>query len=209
MPIGGNRLANKTTPSLRLPNQVFGQPIQFWICLIRGIFAILLGLILLLQPEKTLPWLANFMGAYWLTSGVISLRFGSSGRRSSRMAILAGIIGILAGVITLARKLFQSQVATEFVLFLLGIIILLTGMLHALGGFRKRADMEREWTWTSFLLGIFEFILGLTLIITPLENGPVVYYSASTWALLGGFILIGDAIYARRQHALHTKMTNP
>lgn len=46
----------------------------FWIVSVQGILAIGLGAVLLFQPDRTLPMLANFMGLYWLTSGVISLR---------------------------------------------------------------------------------------------------------------------------------------
>jgi uncharacterized membrane protein HdeD (DUF308 family) len=166
---------------------------------VRGIVAIILGIVLLLQPEKTMPLLANFMGIYWLTSGMISIRFGASGRRAGRLAMAAGVIGVLAGITTLGRLLFTAWIASEILLILLGVIIFLTGVLHAFGGFRKRITEEREWTWTSFLLGIFEIILGLALVITPLKLGPVAYLAASIWALLGGLILISDAMYIRQQ----------
>jgi hypothetical protein len=41
-------------------------------------------------------------------------------------------------------------------------------------------------------------ILGLMLVIEPMGRGPLVYFAASIWALLGGAILIGDAVRQRR-----------
>ena len=67
--------------------------IAFAITLIRGILAVALGVGLLLSPEKALPILGNFMGMFWLASGVISLRWGAVGERPRRIAVLAGIIG--------------------------------------------------------------------------------------------------------------------
>lgn len=112
--------------------------------------------------------------------------------------MIAGVIGVIAGLAMLGRPLFASWVAEEILLSLLGVIILLTGALHASGGFRKRTTEGREWTWTSFLLGIFEIILGLNLIISPFNPDNWVYLTASIWALLGGLILIGDALYLRQ-----------
>jgi uncharacterized membrane protein HdeD (DUF308 family) len=129
---------------------------------------------------------------------VISIRFGASGRRAGRLALIAGVIGVIAGLAMLGRVLFASWVAAEILLSLLGVIILLTGVLHASGGFRKRSTEGREWTWTSFLLGIFEILLGLNLSISPLNPENWVYLAASIWALLGGLILIGDALYLRQ-----------
>jgi len=49
-----------------------------WITFFRGIVAISLGLALIVNPNKTLPLLANFMGFFWLTSGALSIRLGFS-----------------------------------------------------------------------------------------------------------------------------------
>ena len=45
--------------------------------MVRGALAIFLGLALFFLPDKkSRPMLANFMGFYWLVSGVVSLRWG-------------------------------------------------------------------------------------------------------------------------------------
>jgi len=43
-------------------------------------------------------------------------------------------------------------------------------------------------------MGTFEILLGVLLIVEPLGRSATFYLSASVWALVGGFILIGDAI---------------
>lgn len=172
----------------------------FWITLVRGIFAISLGAALIFQPDKSLPILANFMGIYWLISGLVSVRWGAAGRGSDRLALIAGIVGVVAGVGVLGRSFLTARAAEDIVLSLLGVVILLTGVLHALDGFRSgRDDLTREWTWPGFLLGLFEVILGLLLVFSPVERGPVTYIAAAVWAFLGGAILIGDALYLRQQ----------
>lgn len=170
----------------------------FWVTLIRGIFAITLGAVLLLQPEQTRSVLANYMGMYWLMSGLVSVRWSVSSRRRPGLALLAGIVGIVAGLGMLSRNAFSQWASLDLVLSLLGLIILLTGLMHIFGGFRE----VRERRVSSTLLGLFEAVLGLVLIWARLERGPLLYIVAATWALLGGIILVGDALYLRRQARL-------
>ena len=175
----------------------FGQ-VGFWITLIRGIFAISLGLALLVQTDKTRPLLVNFMGFYWLASGIVSIRWGIYGRRPRVLAVLAGVIGVLAGLVTVTRRLMFRFLEELIVVYLLGGVILLTGVAHMAGGFREGPGSGRQWSCFSFLLGVFEVVLGGLLLLSPLELGPAVVWAAGIWALLGGLILIRDA---RRQRA--------
>jgi len=177
------------------------QNVVFGITLFRGMMATTLGLALLFLPDKTLPVLANFMGMFWLASGVISLRWGASGERAHGWALLAGVIGVLAGITMLSAPLLERWVAQDVMLSLLGVIILLTGILHAFGGFRIGEGEHRKWSTTSLALGVFEVILGLMLIVEPLGRSDFFYLVVSVWALVGGFILIGDALRLRRASA--------
>ena len=168
------------------------------ITLFRGLFATILGLVLLFQPEKTTPMLGNFMGMFWLASGLISLRWGASGERSRGWALLAGVIGVLAGLAMLSRSLLNEVVPNDVMLSLLGVVILLTGCLHAFGGFQVGEDKHRKWSSTSVVLGVFEIILGVMLIIEPLGRSTAFYLAATIWALMGGFTLMGDAFRLRK-----------
>jgi uncharacterized membrane protein HdeD (DUF308 family) len=144
--------------------------IAFGITLIRGFLAILLGSILLLQPDKTRVMLGNFMGLFWLTSGIVSLRWGVSGKRARVWSILAGVIGVMAGIGFLSRGFATEWVAEELLFSVVGGIVLLTGIFHIFGGFRVGDHQQRKWSITSFLLGIFEAVLGIMLIVEPMRR---------------------------------------
>ena len=47
---------------------------NFFLPPLRGLLAVTLGVALVFQPDKTRPILANFMGMFWLASGIVSLR---------------------------------------------------------------------------------------------------------------------------------------
>jgi uncharacterized membrane protein HdeD (DUF308 family) len=178
----------------------------FVITLIRGILAVSLGVMLLFQPERTRPMLANFMGMFWLVSGIFSLRWGASGERAQRVAIIAGVVGVLAGLATLTRGLTNAWVREDILLSLLGVVILLTGILHAFGGFQI-GKAHRRFMLTSVLLGAFEFVLGFVLIVEPMGRSFFFYLIVSIWALIGGFILITSAIRLRGVNEVQEKDT--
>ena len=191
----------------------------FWITLVRGLLAISLGVALIFQPDKARPMLVNFMGMYWLVSGIVSLRWGVRGERARGLSLLAGAAGMLAGIGMLSRRFTRGIAGDDVLLSVIGLIILLTGVMHIFGGFRtgqvetdpasqnRPRGLPRTWSWTAFLLGVFEIVLGIMLVIEPLGRGPVVYFAASVWALVGGAILIGDAVRLRQRAKQEAEVT--
>jgi uncharacterized membrane protein HdeD (DUF308 family) len=115
------------------------------------------------------------------------------------LPLVAGVVGVLAGIAVLTRNVILGLISEVAIIYLLGTVILLTGVLHMLGGFRTGEDRFRQWSWGSFLLGFFEVVLGAMLLMAPLERGPAIYLAASVWAFLGGGMLIGDALRVRAQ----------
>ena len=87
----------------------------FWITLARSIIALILGLALILQPDKARPMLVNFIGIFWLVAGVMSLRWGASGEPARRPSVVVGIVGIVAGAMVLARFLLIDLVGLEII----------------------------------------------------------------------------------------------
>jgi uncharacterized membrane protein HdeD (DUF308 family) len=183
----------------------------FWITLIRGMLAIALGVALLIQPDKARPMLVNFMGMFWLVSGTVSLRWGARSERAKGLSLLAGAAGVLAGLGMLSRRFTTDMVGEDVLLSVVGLIIILTGFMHIFGGFRTGPEetriydqtrsrvWPRTWSWTAFLLGLFEVVLGVIMLVAPMNRGPLIYFAASVWALIGGVILLGDAARQRRE----------
>ena len=117
----------------------------FWITLIRGMLAITLGVALVFWPDKARPILVNFMGMFWLVSGIVSLRWGVHGERARGLPLLAGAAGVLAGIGMLSRRFTQGMVGEDVLLSVVGLIILLTGLMHIFGGFRTGPEETRTY----------------------------------------------------------------
>jgi uncharacterized membrane protein HdeD (DUF308 family) len=165
-----------------------------WITIARGLMAIGLGLALALHRDRAPAALANFMGIYWILNGIVTLSFGltAEGKRR-RLAIAAGAIGIATGATALL-----ANVGTDFLLAILGIVIALTGIAHLLGGFEIADVSGRRWR-PGVPLGILELGLGATLVLTSEHSGSLSTWLASAWALVGGTVLLADALAIRRR----------
>lgn len=171
----------------------------FWVTLFRSLFAIGLGVALLFNQEMARPLLGNFMGAYWVSAGILSLRWGPSGERGGKSSFLIGLIGILAGLAVIGRSLALNLVDERLVIMTLAVVISLTGLLHIFTGFQTKEGGRRR-QWASTLLGGFEVILGMILFLEPLNRDrPILLLAAMLWGFLGGAILMFDALRVRRK----------
>jgi uncharacterized membrane protein HdeD (DUF308 family) len=91
-----------------------------------------------------------------------------------------------------------ANVGTAFLLAILGIVIALTGVAHLLGGFELADVSGRRWR-PGIPLGVLEIGLGATLVLTSESTGSLSSWLASVWALLGGVVLVADALAIRRR----------
>jgi len=171
--------------------------VAFWITLARASLALALGIALLLQPDKTRPLLANFMGMFWLAAGLMSLRWSAAGEHSRRASRIAGLIGIIAGLLVLARSQVTMVVSAPVGITLLGVIAILTGAFHIMGRFERRHQPTGRRPWTAVILGVFEIVLGVLLITSRFEFGSWFYLVAAAWAFTGAAMLLGDALRMR------------
>ena len=80
---------------------------MWWLNFIRGIVALIVGIIILLAGLLGGSLFVNFLAVFWLTSGVISLQWGLSVHQRKGLWLVAGIVGIVVGVALLLRFVYQ------------------------------------------------------------------------------------------------------
>ena len=178
-----------------------GSPGKFWwLSLIRGIVALLLGIALLLIPVSGKHLLVRYMGIFWLVSGASSLRWGLHGARATRLWLLAGIVGVLGGLVLIFHQGLANYVELDKLLQLFALVAILTGLLHILGGYRIRQEHGSQWAWGGFFLGLVQIIMGVLILLSPQEVPPGLVYAAIIWAFIGGIGFIMDAIKLRVLH---------
>jgi len=167
------------------------------ITVVRGVLALLLGLALLAYPDKARPMLVNFMGLFLLVSGIMGLRWSVHGQRPRPIAMLIGALATLTGALILVRNLARSLLPELTLIFLLGGAAVIMGILHLAEGLPNVREGRLERSWFSVLLGVFEVVLGLAVLYTPLEFGPALYWAATLWSLAGAIWLFSQALVIR------------
>ncbi len=177
-------------------------PIPFarlwWIPVVRGALSLLLGSALLVgQGDRAM--LANFVGVYWLFSGLLTLRWALTvrWRRGSRIGLAAGSVSVAAAVLVLFRHELQHVVSSDTLINMLGIAIVLIGCLRLLGAFEIKRETGHRWTFGGLALGSVEMGLGLILLFS---RGDLQALAAvlAVWGLVGGSLLLIEGFQLRR-----------
>lgn len=169
----------------------------YWVTLIRACLALTLGfaVIFIFLPGEQVPILVNFMGIFWLVNGIIILRWGIRREEKRIIPILAGIVGILTGSLVLIGWPFPRALG----MFILGAVILMTGLLRVMGGFTMEEKESLQKPKSNISLGFFEIVLGLLLMYIRAKYDFRLYLVAGLWALFGGIALFNDAMKLRKQ----------
>jgi len=71
---------------------------HWWVLMLRGVLAILFGLMAWMWPNETLAILVLIWGAYALTDGIFEVLAGIRGKWGS--LVVLGLLGIGAGIVT-------------------------------------------------------------------------------------------------------------
>jgi uncharacterized membrane protein HdeD (DUF308 family) len=177
--------------------------IPFFSGMYRGILSIILGLVLILDPDKSEPKLAYIMGMFWMTSGIALLRQGPDSKMSGRLSKLISVVAIVTGLMVVARYFSNSVfglhlVSDPIVYTVLGAVILLTGISHFFGELELGVKANRR--FLHYLLAMFEILLGLQLMVLPMVDHLYVRQTITVWALVGGILFISTAFYEHRQN---------
>ena len=189
-PREGVGVGERTNPSAR------GWSLTF----VRGLVALCLGGALLVAGVGQ-SRLATFIGMYWLLGAVLTIRWvlRSPGVPGRRLGTLAAGIGALTAVALLARSPLDNVISTGVLLDLVGAGAIATGAMRILGGFRDdQLAHEQPRRRTNMLVGALDVGLGIALILTSDSTSTSVRFLAAAWGLVGGTLLLVDALRLRR-----------
>lgn len=162
-----------------------------WAFWVRGIAAILFGILALLLPIAALFSLLLLFAAYLVVDGVFAIAAAVRAFREHHrwgLFILEGIVDLVlaAGII-----LLPVGAALTFVFMAAGWAIV-TGVLMMIASFRLHHR------WWMFLGGLVSLLWGIALIIAPLLGALVLTWWIAGYAFVFGVSLIMAAIHLRR-----------
>jgi uncharacterized membrane protein HdeD (DUF308 family) len=170
----------------------------WWLVLLQGIAAVIIGGLLIAQPGLTVLALVQFMGAYWFVDGIFKLiaaLTGPTGAISRGWALLSGILGILAGLVVFSQPMAAAMLTPLFLVYLLAFQAILSGVIQMVYVIQVSQVIENE--WSIILTGLLSIILGIILLGQPLMSAAVLPVMLGIFALAGGISLIFFAFRVR------------
>ncbi len=163
----------------------------WWAFMLRGLFALALGLSILIWPELTLGLLIRLVGFFVLLDGLAGIVSGIRSRELTSY-LLPALISLAVGAVLL----FWPGVTVKWLLVFLGIWALFMGAGLFLSG--RKADKNDPNSSTFTTLGAVLAIIGLVLIFWPGTGVTTLIWLVAGLAFLVGAILIFLALKLRR-----------
>src|ERR1700686_603030 len=166
----------------------------WWLMGLRGLFAVLFGVIALLRPGLTLLVLVYLFGAYAVVSGVMAVIVSLEVRRYLHrwwVLLIEGLVGIAAGVVAFAWP-FITALA---LLYLIAAWAIGKGVFEIAASFSGLLPMAQEWTLA--LAGILSILFGVLLIVLPGAGILGLVWLIGAYALVYGIVLIIRAFQFR------------
>jgi uncharacterized membrane protein HdeD (DUF308 family) len=179
-----------------------GQPIlpvlsrNWWALALRGLAAIVFGLLAFILPGITLTALILLFGAYMLVDGVFAIVAAvRAEERDTRWWLLLaeGVLGVLAGIVAFA----WPGLTALALLYLVAAWSIITGILQIVGAIRLRREIEGE--WALILGGVLSVIFGVLLAVLPGPGILALLWLIGAYALVSGVLLIILAFRVRNE----------
>lgn len=168
---------------------------NWWAVGIRGVLAIIFGLIAFALPGVTMLSLVLVFAAYTFGDGVFAIIAAvraAGGRKRWGLLVLEGVVDIIAAAVAI---LWPGITVVAFVL-LVAVWALVSGGLMFAAAFDLPVDHGRWWLAVG---GLASILYGVLLIAAPLLGALVLTWWIGAYALIFGVMLL---IFAFRLRSL-------
>jgi uncharacterized membrane protein HdeD (DUF308 family) len=175
-----------------MPNQAFLEQLGKnwgWIAL-RGVAAVLFGLLAFAWPGKTVFVLVLFFGAYALVEGIFALigafKLRDAGRPMWTFVVI-GLLGIAAGIVTF----FWPGITALALLTLIAVWAFFMGIFQIVAAVRLRKEIDHE--WLLGMSGLLSVVFGVAMLARPVEGLIAIVWVIAAYSVVFGILLIALA----------------
>jgi uncharacterized membrane protein HdeD (DUF308 family) len=160
---------------------------NWWAFALRGLLAIIFGVLALIWPGATLLTLVLLFGAYTLVDGIFAVIAGIRSYGSNERwwaVLLEGLAGILIGLLTF----FWPGVTAFVLLYFIAAWAIVTGILEIIAAIRLREVITGE-GW-MILSGILSVLFGVLLFVFPSAGALSLVWLIGAYAIVFGVVLL-------------------
>ena len=169
---------------------------NWWMFAVRGVVAVIFGLLALIWPGQTLQALVLVFGAYALVDGIFAVIAGISARGHFDRwwaMLLEGLVGVVIGLLTF----FWPNITALVLLYFIAAWALITGIFEIVAAIQLRRLITGE--WMLILGGLLSIIFGILLFVFPGAGTVSLVWMIGIYAIVFG---ISEIIFAFRLRGL-------
>jgi len=179
---------------------------HWWLLLLRGIAAIVFGVLAFIWPGLTLLTLVILYGVFAIFDGVLALAaaFGRTGPDVPKWwLVLTAILGIGAGLITL----FWPGITALVLIIFIGAWAIVRGIMEIIAAIQLRREIQGE--WLLILAGALSVLFGLGVLIYPGAGAVALAWLIGIYAIAIGVVMVMLAIRLRKHHTAMSAIHGP
>jgi uncharacterized membrane protein HdeD (DUF308 family) len=156
---------------------------NWWLFLLRGLVAIVFGVMAFTWPGWTVLALTLVWAAYALADGALAIWAAISGKGSVSQRWWLGAAG-LAGVIVAIFVFSRPVAATLGLLSFIGAWSIIVGVMQIVGAIRLRKEIVGE--WFLVLIGAASILFGVLMFARPVAGVFAVAWMLGVFAIAMG-----------------------
>ena len=158
---------------------------HWWVPVLRGVVAIIFGMMAFVYPGLTVAMLVILFGAWVLVDGIFRV-IGAIGHRSSGeewgFDLIIGILGIIIGFLT-----FHAPAITALALVIyIAAWALMIGATEVAVAIKLRREIKGE--WLLILMGLASIIFAVLLLWNPIPGALALVWLIGSYAIVFGVL---------------------
>jgi uncharacterized membrane protein HdeD (DUF308 family) len=158
---------------------------HWWVPVLRGVVAIIFGMMAFVYPGLTVAVLVTLFGAWVLVDGIFRV-IGAIGHRSSDeewgFDLIIGILGIIIGFLT-----FHAPAITALALVIyIAAWALMIGATEIAVAIKLRREIKGE--WLLILMGLASIIFAVLLLWNPIPGALALVWLIGSYAIVFGVL---------------------
>ncbi len=169
---------------------------NWWMFALRGVAAIIFGVVAFARPGQALQALVLLFGAYAFVDGIFAMFAGIAARGYFERwwaMLLEGVAGVVIGLLTF----FWPGITALVLLYFIATWALITGIFEIVAAIQLRRVITGE--WMLILGGLLSILFGVSLFVFPAAGAVSMIWVIGMYAIVFG---ISEIIFAFRLHGL-------
>lgn len=157
--------------------------IPWWLLLVEGVAAIVIGVLLLMNPVKMTVLLVQVLAIYWLIKGIVAIISIFIDHTAWGWKLFIGIVGIIAGYVLIQYPLAGTKTVTVAFIVVLGIQGIMIGIVELIQAFQGGG-------WGIGILGGLSVVIGIWLLLNAWDVVGILPWVLGIMAIIGGIFAI-------------------